>query len=442
MSTKQLAMIDGVKMAGLTPNWDPIYNFPRNTTFEEVTFSSSLSTGAKASGTKVIIECVPAYSERYKIEEEWLEFLVDDAVAADDLIWRNMFARLHSVRVLFDNDEVLYLRTLGEILQQVRIHFASRMRDRNDTLMYYTNNADNTLEVTDVAATNDQLRQLPLSVLIPQIKGLDSKLVGKITYEIVFASDTGTAVSNGLFCASSSTNNPYAQASITYKDLKIRRTITRFADQSDAIYKTPGMRLIKTCHEVKQYSLSAYSASSTNPVQIVRLNKDFAQHSCVRGMAIYVDTPSIRTAYNDADNCKYLSGPDLIGFKIMKDGKPLLDYSHATTNLKQRRDYAQMINQKNFNENIPYDVLSRSATFGTYIMGVGLTYIDFTNSNLFFTHDDVVSTGITTNDNIEIWVYASGSLAGGAAAVNLMCALEFQEEIVRNGKGWTVNQRL
>lgn len=435
MSTKQLAQ-KGVAPFSLTNEGYPVYKFGGLNTIEEAKFSSSL-TKTTPSGSTAIIECRVANSDKNSlIIDDFLDFKVDNT-NTNSAIWKSPYHRFSSIRMLWDNEEVDYVRNLDEIVLRYNkwwLEHCGNQDDIDKQFPYLRRLETNSLVGdTDTTATNNMLCSIPLFVLFPYMKNMSNGFVNVITYEIRFADNTSTIVGNTAFVQSSDTSNAYNDL-ITYKDIKIRRVFNRL--QTGALLEKPMLKNLVTKHEIKRESVRFDSVGAN--VAVFKFS-DFAWHQTVKKCCLWVDAPADRTTYNDADASKLYSGPRYIGWKIVKDGKDLLDYSLPVEHLKARRDYQQQILENEHDNKAILKVINNTDDFAKLHLGTQLSMVDFTNINVFEQHEAVLN-GPSRDENIELWVYVGEALSAGNN-VNLNCAMEYVEEIVKTDRGFVKNIR-
>ena len=421
MSTKALSA-SGQKAYGLTMDQYMIFRVPGGNVLEELSTTAANPSMSPPYNSTVRIENRYSHDDKFEIKEMWLDF---DGInsAVDSAIFKNEFEIMQSCRLLINNSEVDYVRNLNEVSLRVSNWVRDHANNLEESLAYARNETAYTFNGLTLAAGATTPVRLPMSVLFPFLKNLvinEQTAITSIMFEITFTANYGTAATNTRFVVSTSTVNAYS-TNLTYSNIQIRQEVMRPLAQNRKLYLTKvAPKMLRYAHETKPITCD-WSSTGVRVASISLLN-DFSFHSNCRGIHLFFDDPSERTAYNDAESCRKYSGPGFIGYKILKDGKELIDHSVAA-DTKKRKIMSMNTQKSMYSTDAPLQVINASDNLTLFYWCD--TFIDFQNLDVHGEHESVIA-GIPTTTNIEIQVYPASTKG---SAVNLYAVLEYTEEI-------------
>ena len=434
MSTKTLAINQNKNLYGMTGDGYAVYKASKNNIYEEFTSSASTTSMCPPSDGTTTFTHEPSNLDRYIYDEFNIDLAVINSSATEAPSWPNPYLRFKSVKLVINNIECGYLTCPEEIICAVdaycREHceniFQALMRIRNSSAENYTGDQD------AVSATTRT--SLPMSVLFPlQLCGLawPRDRAAKIAFEVMFATDYGTAASNGRFVVSNTTSNAYS-SNLTYSEMKLRTCVRRVTD--DVMYSMPIRKFFKIGYEVKPTTVSTWNTSADKMNIVLKTN--FAYHSCCRAITTWGESASLITSYNDSDCVIKFSGPTIFAPKVSWKGKVYFDHSDPTKDLAKRKRYCLDVNHKLFGTYLPMGCLDGSSNLAKYL--IHPTRIDLMNIATHDTHETVI-TGMDQTENLEVEHTCAGSIAN--AACTIYNALEYIEEVDvdKNGNFRTIN---
>lgn len=441
MSTKTLA-ITAVKPIGVTYEQFPIFQVnagPDGTRYEEFQVNANTTLLSPPYQSICRVDLQYNYNDVYEIEEQYLSIDVINGSATDAPTFKNAYGLFSSVRVLINGVEVEKIGSYPEILCRISNYFREHSenldialaRIRNDTAYTFTGDS------IAVSATTNLL--IPLTPLFPWLRNLvigGSAMISKIQYEFTFQPNLGSAAGNGLFVTSGSANNAYS-TNLSFSNIKIWQSIVRPDPTSKKILlaRMGPLRIFKKCHEGKIKTISFTNVDTD--MTTFSLKTDWATHSNVRGLYIFLESPALRTTFNDADNCKLFSGASFIGYKIRYNGTEVLNHSQSANHLKLRKNYSMDVQKNLWARNLPLEVLNHTTGLADYYYIE--TYIDLQNIQVYDLHEMVIG-GISTDLNLQIDVFCAQSIN---ASTNIYAMLEYVEEIVTDGKGnYSINNNV
>lgn len=428
MSTKFIAQAGSKKGIGFDLlGYQIIAPIKNNNYSEEVlTLASTASVATGSVGASTIsVEITASNSERYVMDELYLEFLVTNNHATDDATFLNPFDILSSISMFWNNEKVEYCDSFTQLKLRVNNHLLPYGKDVDSELIRcrtestYTFNGET---ATALAASTKQF-QLPLSWVFPHLHGMVWPLLGikTLKFQFAFQTNIGTAVGNTLF-VKNATSNANIYPSLALSNIGVRQVLMRPSDPDLYVIPQP-VRLLREAHEVQPSPNIDWSTTGTTVIVRYSLKTSFARHNLIRCMKAMMDAPGLRTTYNDSDTAIWYSGPTLIGYTVKINSRLVLDHSNVA-DVATRRKYAQDVQKKLYGVNMPVTLTARSDGLSKYY-AIAETVIDFTGLVDVFPAHDMVS-GVDSDENIEVTFNCVGAVSSN---VNFYCCLEYFENI-------------
>lgn len=432
MSTKTISFT-GAKPYGLTYDQFPIYklNAGLGTKYEEVSTTASTPSLSPPYASVLRVDIDYNNDDFFQIDEHFLDFNCVNASATEAPTFMNTYGTMQGVRVLFNNVEVDNCKNYQEIQCRVSNYLREHSDNPTSAIARFSGSSSSYYACETVAVSSTVQFNIPMSVLFPWIKGFvigGSGMVKRFQYEITFAQNYGSASANGVFVKSNTASNAYS-TNLSYTNIGIRQVIVRPQPEArQALLSRVTPKLMRIAHEAKVKSL-VWNTTVTD-MTTFSLKTDWSSHSNVRGLIVFIEAPTEKTAYNDADNGKVYSGATIIGYKIRYNGTEVLNHS-IVSEVRKRKCYSMAVLKKQWDKEMPLEVLNRSSGLAdNYFFE---TYIDLQNIAILEAHEGIIA-GVNTDNNIQIDVICMGAVAAGGV-VNLYGMLEYVEEIVQDGKG-------
>lgn len=355
------------------------------------------------------------------VDEIYFQALATNSHASDDNLFFNNYLRFSQIKVFINGTEVYFLKDQQSIICKVsdfcRKHGEA---DITQALMKFVQNTTPTSGDSNAANSASTLSvELPLlSVLFPELKGfVVNALIQRLEFEFTFTPNYASTGTVGIFSKSSSTNNSYA--SVSYGSVALRQQLVRCYDAR--LLKTVSNKILLKKYIVKSYSVDAGTADTR--MAIISLKNDFSTLNKMLGCYIFLQSPSVVTAYNDSDCAKQFSKITNIGWKLLHNSKVLLDYSASSADLKKRRDYQDDFNWRRYGVRPHKTLLTAGDSIPEYFSIA--TYIDLQSIDVFDESDELIG-GISNNSqNIEIHPYVGSTTVH--ATSTLYCCVEYLE---------------
>lgn len=431
MSTKTLA-ITGAKPYGLTYDQYPIYriNAGQGTKYEEVITTASTPSLSPPYASVLRVDIDYNFDDFVQINEHYLDWNAVNSSATEAPTFKNAYALISSIKVLFNNVVVDECKNADEIFCRVSNYLREHADNVSQAIAYFRNDTTPTYTGDSFPVSSTTNFQLPLSVLLPWLKGFvigGSAQVRKLQYEITFQQNYSSITGNGAFVVSNTTSNAYS-TNLSYTNISIRQALMRpqpEARQSLLSRMTP--KIMRIGHEAKVKTVSWTNLNTD--MTTFSLKTDWSHHKNVRGMIVYITCPALITAYNDTDCCKVFSGAQYIGYKVRYNGSEVLNHSVAVADLKKRKNYSMLVQKNLWEAELPLEVINRTDGLADYYLAE--TYIDLQNISVHNSHETIIA-GVSTDTNIQVDFYCVGSIG---AVCNITNMLEYVEEIMHDGKG-------
>ena len=431
MSSKTYAMT-GKKPMGFTNADFPVYDAGRDSYYEEVTHAAAITNINPVSGSVVRIDVRSSLNERYIQDELYLEFTVQNSSATESPTFRNIWSILSAIELKFKSNKIDYCDNTEEILVRVQDHLAQYGRDlvvelnkcRTETTTYTGENAP--------VSSSALFVSLPLSWIFGILYRLKFPTNGidEMSIQVTFQRDFGTAQDNGLYVTSNTTSNAYG-TNLSFLNVQCRQCLVRPSDP--AMYALVSPRYLRIASQRVQFENFNMTTASSNILQRVNLRLDFANRSLVRRLFVAVNPKTLRTAYNDADNCTWISGFSAIGFYVQTNGKRMVDYTGTDAGTTQRlKKYQLAVHEKYYDNEPPLEYVTRSDALSTVIMPFQ-TQIDLAGMLTCWEQHETLVAGVSTNANIEIG-FTVRSATAGLTGGQLNLLLEYVDVIEWDGK--------
>jgi len=170
----------------------------------------------------------------------------------------------------------------------------------------------------------------------------------------------------------------------------------------------------------------AFNTSDVDTFKI-NLKNDFTFHSNCIGIYVYAESPDNRVAYNSANSCSFSSLPETITYKLMLDGETLMDHSHSTNNLIDRRRYLNDVQRNQWS--CPLNEVALTSGNGLNRFLIPMTYIDLVNIRQDQNQDEALA-GVPSDINLELQVFC-GSTGIDADNTNMYFSLVYLVTIDR-----------
>ena len=208
-----------------------------------------------------------------------------------------------------------------------------------------------------------------------------------LEFVVYFAIDNNSAPTMGLFVSSNTTSNALATASISITDLQLKRVIETNNDPVLDVIPRDLKLLDHAWIEGSVDGLTSWTTVGTDKVTI-DLNTKFLPYNRILGLKVLIQSPSMVTAFNDADACQFYSGPKYIGFQVLQNNKNMVDYRGADK-LHERKRYMVDFYKRRYGTTPSMSLVNDSDNWSRYYQWG--TYIDFSNLKVEGTDDYAVS---------------------------------------------------
>eukprot|EP00760_Papus_ankaliazontas_P038906 PhM_4_TR9405/c1_g1_i1/m.66818 len=233
-----------------------------------------------------------------------------------------------------------------------------------------------------------------LFVVLPEFKNYITKNpISLLSIKLFFISGTGNADVMAEYVVSSTTGDSFINTAISLTDMSIQRVLQKSTDPM--LFKhTNSIALVGS----KFYEI-IFESKSWNSVGvdklICKLNENNAlTFNKIQDVTVLIDKQRSGVAFNYADSQKYYSGPNIIGFKIIRNNKEIIVDLSGTAKLQDRRRYLVEFYKRRYGTHPPTALLDDSTLLSKYYMWG--TRIDFSNIHTEF-QDDYAIAGVSNS---------------------------------------------
>jgi len=359
-------------------------------------------------------------TENYNLNELLFEFdhVNTDATLSQTVL--NPYLFFQEIKVFFNDQQVVHYDNAEEIFCTVADNVKRYNKDEFVSLLQTTmvNNFSTPLTGETVAAGQTRKWSLPFTTFImPWLRDISpTDVVGKLSLEVKFVANYGTAASIGRFMLSSTTNNPYTDSTIRFDNIQVRHVFTRHRDPY--LMRVPNPLIPIQRFAEKQYSLSSWNA--TTDTQRIQLSQDFSHYRNCNLIYVYLYPSSNVTAYNDSDCMKVNSGLGLIGWELRWKSRTIVNFSQSTDNNRKAKYYHDTYYKKHgkvMDDAMISDNTDKSKCW------IPLTMIDLQSVGNGSNDDDrLVFSGIANqNSDLELILYnTQGAYCAGTCLLNVV----------------------
>lgn len=303
-------------------------------------------------------------TEKFNLNDVLLEFEIKNLDATLSMTIQNPFMLFSEIRLLLNNQEVIHLDSMNKIMNVVA-RSITKCRDAqelNTLLLSFMPQPGTSLSAPlngcVIAPATSAFVSLPLlTILYPHLAEI-STLSGiqVMSIEARFNPNYGTPQQIGQFMISSTTSNPYTDATIKFNNIACRLITTKHADQM-LLMPPKDATIILHKYDERQYSLSNFNTVGSQ--LRVQLSSEFSAHKLCHSVLVYAYDTGSMTAYNSAANCKLYSSVSQFGFQLNFKGTTIQKFDTANQ-LGQRLKYFTDV-YKNRNGMLPNPAFLTSA---------------------------------------------------------------------------------
>lgn len=358
-------------------------------------------------------------NENYNINEVLFEF---DHVNLDGVLSQTVlhpFLLFQEIKVLFNDQLLVHLDNAEEIFATVANNMRHLSKDQFESVLQtcMVSNFATPLTGETVTAGSTYKWSVPFTTfLFPWLRDISpTDGVGKLTFEVKFVPNYGTATSVGRFMSSSTTNNPYTDATIRFDNIQIRPLVTRHRDPY--LMTVPMPTIVIQRFAEKQFSLASWN--STSDSHRVQLSQEFSPYRICNGILLYITPTSNVTAYNDTDCMKVGSSADLLGWELRWKSRTILDFKFASDKGRKVKYYHDTYMKRHGK---PLDTDMITGTTNKSNVWIPLTWVDLQSvANGSNDDDRNVYSGISNKDSdLELIIYnTQGAYCASSCILNV-----------------------
>lgn len=414
----QILQSQNVKPIGHTFNGMPIHTVAPSQ-YEERKFSCTppLLTLSQGSNTSIVLSW--ASDDVHTIEDIVLQWLASNSSATEEPTFFNTFQTLREFKCLINGVQKCYLQDQQQIQAKV-CDYLKKQKNVFHELQKCRQESGTTLAGDTIGTASSKQFQLPLSWLVPELKGMIPNISGiyKVQFDIGFVQNQSTAQLNSYFCKSNTTNNAYG-SNLTYSSIEVKQLIVRHRDSR--MYKQPAqLAMVGDYFDTVLKPGISWNTANTDK-QTFNLANDFTKRNNICGLMVWLYDVNAGSSYDTATAGEMRSGPAIVGFDIKSRSNKIVDLAHATNDLQARKRYALDVNRRLTGVELPLEVLNESSDLAKFYM-FG-TYIDL--SNIQNDDDAEGFSGVNNLQNdIEITLYCASSIS---ANCNMYVMLHYKD---------------
>jgi len=336
------------------------------------------------------------HAEIYRVENLNVKFTIANADATNTPTFKNPWRLIDKIDYRINGGETKTVKQ-KEILLRVAEHLSSIPdSERFTEMLKWRKEIGSTLNGETVPASGELDMELDMFVVFPELKNYITRSpISQLSLNIFFISGTGNADVMTNFVVSNTTNDPLQPVDISMKDMHVERVL----------HKTNDPLLLKHQNSLafigSQFYEIVFENKSWNSVGVDKLIVNLKDNNAItfnkiQDVTIFIDKRRSGVAFNYVDSQKFYSGPNIVGFKIMRNNNTTLLDLTGSKKLHARRRYLMEFYKRRYGTQVPQALLDDSTLLSKYYMWG--SRIDFSNIKTEF-QDDYAVSGVSNATN-------------------------------------------
>eukprot|EP00760_Papus_ankaliazontas_P023854 PhM_4_TR2094/c4_g1_i1/m.20466 len=355
-------------------------------------------------------------SEIGTLKELFFHFKIHNASTTETARFRNPYGLIDKIEIVnnhVDSTKTIVMERI-EILQKYNEYLLNcKSRDELDFELYKnTNNFTESTSLTGILIPSNGTVDVKLDLLaiMPDLYrnhkfgGGVTQAFQSIQITIYFARDVANADEMTEYVQSNTTNNPIDNSKISFSNMKFVRNV-RYTNDGNLL-NFGRILTYYTYYKSYKTDIISWNVVGTDYYRFSPSHNKYSNFNKIIGFSAMIKKKPSGTAFNDADACKYYSGPKYIGYTIKKDDVEILNYK-GSDKLQARKEYLLTYVRNRYDTTPPRELIDDSSDLDKYIF-TGSTYIDTSNLKTESADAFAISTGVN-NDTIDEIVFTCES---------------------------------